>query len=596
MFQSVSKRSNWLLLSRFKNTIHGATMAGKAWKVAEDINSIAVQLAKQLEISPLLGQLLYNRGITEQAKAEAFLMPALNQLHNPFLFKDMERTVERLKRAIDNQETVLIYGDYDVDGITSISLMIRVLSKCLPGKLLYYIPKRLEEGYGLHLSSLDKALAKGVALIITVDCGISAVEEANYLKSKGIDLIITDHHEPQEALPDAYAIIDPKLPSSGYPFHQLAGVGVAFKLLQGLATIVPVIHERLLANLDLVAFGTVADIVPLLEENRVLVKYGLEQIQKTENVGLQALIQGASLKDREITCGHIGFVLAPRINAAGRMANPSLGVKLFLTNDPLQAMDLAKELEKENQTRQEVETLVFQEAKAQIEANPEMKNEHAFVLAGEKWHLGVIGIVASKLVELYNKPVILIGLDGEEGRGSGRSIKGFNLFNTLEYCQEYLLKFGGHEFAAGLSITREQIPVFRVAFLKLAKEKLSREALIPTIQIEGLIELSWVTLDLARELGKLAPCGPSNPTPVLGCKSVNLVDYKSVGENGKHLKLKVAHQNVVREGIGFNLGFIHQELASTREVDVAFSLEENNWNGYVQVQLNLKDIVARGSN
>jgi single-stranded-DNA-specific exonuclease len=571
-------------------------MSGKIWKMIKNDDDNAMRLAKELGISHLMGRLLYNRGIMELDQALAFLTPSLEQLHNAFLFKDMEKVVGRLKKAIDNQETVLIYGDYDVDGITSISLMIRVLSKFLPGKLFYYIPKRLEEGYGLHLNSLDKALLKGVTLFITVDCGISAVEEAGYLRSKGADLIITDHHEPPEVLPEAYAILDPKLDSTGYPFLQLAGVGVTFKLLQGLASVMPEIQEQLFANLDLVAFGTVADIVPLLGENRVLVKYGLEQIRKTENVGLQALIQGTSLKDREINCGHIGFLLAPRINAAGRMGNPSIGVKLFLTRDPLQAMNLAKELEKENQLRQEVESLVLQEAKAQIEAEPELKNEHALVLAGEKWHLGVIGIVASKLVELYNKPVILIGMDGEEGRGSGRSIKGFNLFNMLECCQEYLLKFGGHEFAAGLSITRQQIPAFREAFLKLAKEKLPPEALVPAIYIDGIVELNRLTLDLVRELEKLAPCGPSNPTPVLGCKSLNLIDYKNVGENGKHLKLRVSYQDVIREGIGFNLGFVQQELASTSEVDLAFSVEENNWNGNSQVQLNLKDIVARGSN
>jgi single-stranded-DNA-specific exonuclease len=573
----------------------GAIMS-KRWKLTENPNNNAFQMVQKLGISPLLAHLICNRGITDIVAAEAFLSPTLEDLHDPFLFKDMKRAVERLKLAIKNQETVLIYGDYDVDGITSISVMIRVLSKYLPGKLIYYIPKRLEEGYGLHLSSLDKAFAKGVTLIITVDCGISAVEEAAFLKSKGIDLIITDHHEAKGTLPEAYALIDPKVPDTGYPFTQLAGVGVTFKLLQGLTSEIPEIGERLMANLDLVAFGTVADIVPLLGENRVLVKYGLEKIQKTANVGLKALIQGAALQEREITSGHIGYLLAPRVNAAGRMANPSLGVKLFLTNDPLQAMDFAKELEKENQKRQEIESRVFQEAKAQIEADPGLQNEHALVLAGEGWHLGVIGIVASKLVELYNKPVILIGLDGEEGRGSGRSIQGFNLFNALEHCEQHMIKFGGHEFAAGLSITRENIPAFREAFLKEAKATLTPEALIPTIQIESIIELSGITIDLTRELMKLAPCGSSNPTPILGCRSVDLVDYKSVGENGKHLKLKVSDQNVVCEGIGFNMGFIQPELATTSEVDLAFSLEENNWNGNVQVQLNLKDVVLRGSN
>ncbi|HBF38501.1 MAG TPA: single-stranded-DNA-specific exonuclease RecJ [Firmicutes bacterium] len=568
----------------------------KKWKLIENISNNASQFAQELAISPLLAHLICNRGITDVTAAKDFLLPTLEQLHDPFFFKDMKRAVERLKQAIDKQETVLIYGDYDVDGITSISLMIRVLSKHLPGKLIYYTPKRLEEGYGLHLSSLDKALSKGVTLIITVDCGISAIEEALFLKSKGIDLIITDHHEPKDSLPEAFALIDPKIADSGYPFPQLAGVGVTFKLLQGLAAELPEITERLLANLDLVAFGTVADIVPLLEENRVLVKYGLEKIQKTNNVGLQALIQGAALQEREITSGHIGYLLAPRVNAAGRMANPCLGVKLFLTNDPIQAMDLAKELEKENQKRQEIESQVLQEAKKQIEADPVFENEHAFVLAGEHWHLGVIGIVASKLVEIYNKPVILIGLDGEEGRGSGRSIQGFNLFNALEHCEQHMIKFGGHEFAAGLSIKRENIPAFREAFLKEAKTNLPSEALIPSIQIEGLIELNGITLDLVRELGKLAPCGSSNPTPVLGCKSLDLVGYKSVGENGKHLKLKVSDHHVVCEGIGFNMGFIQPELATTSEVDVAFSLEENNWNGNIQVQLNLKDVVVRGSN
>lgn len=571
-------------------------MAGKVWRISESTGSKADLLAKQLGVSTLLGQLLLNRGISEQATAEAFLTPDLGQLHDPFLFKDMRRAVERLRQAIERQEQVLIYGDYDVDGITSIALMIRVLGKHLPGKLLYYIPKRLEEGYGLHLNCLEKALTRGVSLVITVDCGVSAGEEADYLKSKGIDLIITDHHQPQEKLPDAYAIIDPKISDSGYPFPLLAGVGVTFKLLQGLAVVLPEIKEKLMANLDLVAFGTVADIVPLLEENRVLVKYGLERIAKTENIGLQALIQGASLKGREVTCGHIGYVLAPRVNAAGRIGNPSIGVKLFLTNDPLQAMDFAKELEKENQLRQEVETLVLQEAKAQIEQEPSLAEEHALVLAGENWHLGVIGIVASRLVEIYNKPVILIGLDGAEGRGSGRSIPGFNLFQALENCGQFMGKFGGHEFAAGLTISREQIPGFRKAFQEYARENIAREDLIPSIQVEGLIDLSGVTVDLARELAKLAPYGPANPTPVLGCRSLHLVDYKNVGENGRHLKLKVACRDVVREGIGFNLGFVQQELASAREVDLAFSLEENSWNGSAQVQLNLKDIVTRGSN
>ncbi len=569
-------------------------MPGKVWKLVDTPPELSNELANQLGISPLLGRLLVNRGITDLEKANAFLTPDLNQLHDPFLFSDMGQAVDRLEQAVKNQEQVLIYGDYDVDGVTSVALMIKVLSKLLPGKILYYIPKRLEEGYGLHLASLERAVARGVKLVITVDCGITAVEESIYLKTKGIDLIITDHHEPQAGIPQACAIIDPKLAGAGYPFTQLAGVGVAFKLLQGLASRFPELKERLFKNLDLVAFGTVADIVPLLEENRIIVKYGLERLRQSENIGMQALIQTAGLGERQINAGHIGYLLAPRINAAGRMGNPSIGVKLFLTSDPVQALDLAKELEKENQHRQMTENEVLQEAQTQIEADSDFIQEHALVLAGEGWHLGVIGIVASKLVEIYHKPVILIGFEGDEGRGSGRSIAGFNLFNAIEACGQFLVRFGGHEFAAGLTVTRDRFLEFKKAFLNQAKTNLNEDDLLPWLKIESMVELTGVNLDLARELGKLAPCGPANPTPILGCKALRLVEYRNVGENGKHLKLKVSHENVIRDGIGFNLGNLQQELASTKEVDVAFSLEENNWNGSVQVQLNLKDVVTRG--
>lgn len=569
-------------------------MIKKVWEISEDLNPSAEQLANELGISSLIAQLLLNRGIVDPVKAREFLAPNLEQLHDPFLFRDMERAVSRLRQAMADRETVLIYGDYDVDGITSTTLMIRILNKYFSGRLLYYIPKRLEEGYGLHLSSLEKAVAKGVKLIITVDCGISALEEAAFLKGQGVDLIITDHHEPQEILPEAYAIIDPKVGDEQYPFSQLAGVGVAFKFLQGLAQWMPEISSELFSNLDLVAFGTVADIVPLLEENRILVKYGLQQLNRTQNIGLRSLIEVAGLKGREINSGHIGYVLAPRINAAGRMGNSSIGVKLFLTKDPGQGWQYAKSLEQENQTRQEIEMMVLEDAQAQIRSDPRWATEHALVLAGEGWHLGVIGIVASKLVDMYHKPVILIGMDGEEGRGSGRSIAGFNLFEGIEHCGGHLTRFGGHEFAAGLSLRRDQFSAFKNQFLQVANERLTDEDLLPVLQIESLIDLSNATLDLVRELTQLAPCGSCNPTPVLACEALDLVDFRYVGENGKHLKVKVRDEYVIREGIGFNLGAVYQELSAATEVDLAFSLEENIWNGSASVQLNLKDVRTSG--
>lgn len=567
-------------------------MGRKIWKIANFSSDQAQQLATVLGVSPLLGQLLLNRGLTEPETAAAFLNPELSQLHDPFLLPGMERAISRIGQAIRVQEPVLIYGDYDVDGITSVALLIRVLARLIPGKLLYYIPKRLEEGYGLHTESLEKALDRGVGLIITVDCGISAQKEADYLKARGVDLIITDHHEPPARLPEAYAVINPKLPGGTYPFTQLAGVGVAFKLLQGLTRLFPQLEPRLLENLDLVAFGTVADIVPLMGENRVLVKYGLEQLEKTGNAGIQALIEVAAIKNRPVGCGQIGYVLAPRINAAGRMGNPAVAVKLFLTDDPARAQEYARELENQNQLRQEMENRVLKEAQEQLGANPDLLEGRALVLAGDNWHLGVIGIVASKLVEIYNKPVILIGLNGDEGRGSGRSIAGFNLFQAVENCGRFLKQFGGHEFAVGLEIARDRISEFREAFMEYAGERLTPEDLTPVLKVESMVPLEGLTLDLVKELNRLAPCGPSNPVPVLGCRSLRLVSYKNVGENGKHLKLTVTDDHVVREAIGFNLGFVNQELAATQEVDVAFSLEENSWNGVVQVQLNLKDVMC----
>jgi single-stranded-DNA-specific exonuclease len=568
-------------------------MKRKKWKVSHHQTDEAGRLAAELQISPLLAQLLLNRGISRAEQAVAFLNPDFEHLYDPFRLPGVTAAVERLMAAIATQQRLLVYGDYDADGVTAIALIVRVLAGHFPGRLLYYVPKRLEEGYGLHLASLERAVAKGIDLVVTVDCGISAVAESRFLKEKGIDLIITDHHEPSAELPEALAIIDPKLPGSEYPFTQLAGVGVAFKLLQGLTERLPELREKLLQNLDLVAFGTVADIVPLLDENRILVKFGLEQMAKTTNTGLQALLQAAGFKDRLLNCSHISYILAPRINAAGRMGNSGLGVKLLLTSDPVQAFDLARELERENQNRQETEALVFQEVQAQLEAGLDFENEPALVLSGADWHPGVIGIVASKLVDMYFKPVILVGFDGEEGRGSGRSVCGFNLFEALQECSGHLVKFGGHELAAGLTVKRDQFPAFKEAFLELARQRLSLEQTVPILRIESLIDLERADLELARELARLAPCGTANPTPVLACRDVNLVDLRGVGENGKHLKIKVGNTAAIRDGIGFNMGALYEQLHGAAAVDLAFALEENIWNGTVQVQLNLRDIVTR---
>lgn len=576
----------------------------KKWKIPDKTSGYSQEIVDHYGLSPIIGKMLARRGILTLEEARTFFEGGLEALQSPFFLPDLRKAVQRVASAIRNQEKILIYGDYDVDGLTSVALLLRVLRPYNKGNIIYYIPKRLDEGYGLHEQALAKAARYGCSLVLTVDCGITACREADFLAENRIDLVITDHHEIGEQLPKAVAIIDPKLlsptvgkaeyDSDSCPFSQLAGVGVTFKFLQGLVQELPELEEELWSNLDLVALGTIADVVPLLGENRILVKEGLKVLTGTKNPGLSALIKSAGLWGKEIDAWHVGYLLAPRLNACGRLGDSTTGLKLLVATDQAKAEQIANKLEFLNLQRKKVEDEVLHEAVSFLEriAWGQERREKIILLAGEGWHPGVIGIVASRLVEKYYMPTVLLSMNGEAGRGSARSIEGFHIFKALAQCSAYLQKFGGHEMAAGLEVQRDKLEDFRRALQEVANTHISNEMLIPQLEVEEEIELKMVTADLLREIQSLAPFGTGNHRPVLACRGVKLVSSRVVGKDGKHLRIMVGDGTSNIEGIGFNLGPLYDLVSSSNLLDLAFCLDINDWNN--QLQLVLKDLSPAG--
>jgi len=567
-------------------------MARRIWRIEPCAPTLTAQEQTQLGISPLVASMLARRGIQDMAAALRFLEGGLADLYSPSLLPEADKAAQRLKEAICKHEKILIYGDYDVDGITSTALILRVLRKLNVKDIMYFIPRRLEEGYGLNRSVLEKAVKHGCRLVVTVDCGISGNTEAAYLKDNGVDLIITDHHEPPEELPAAYAIVNPKVPAVNYPCPYLAGVGVAFKFLQALAEYYPEIRPGMEENLDLVAIGTIADVVPLLDENRILVREGLKRLANSTNLGLQTLLHRIGLEP-PLTAEQVGYILGPRINACGRLNTPTMALQLFLATDPVEAVRLADQLEEANRKRQNVEEKVMAEALAMVESDFDPKRDYALVLAGEGWHPGVIGIVASRITERYYRPTVMIGVENGIGKGSARSIPGFHLFRALQGCSERLVRFGGHEMAAGLTIEAEEISEFRSAFNALASQELTTDKLQPVLFAEDEIRLEQVNMALIDELLRLAPFGVGNPAPVLIARNLQVLFGKAVGEGARHLKLKLSDGRSSRNGIGFNLGRFTDEVLQAERVDVAFTAEKNTWNDVTDVQLVIKDIQTR---
>jgi single-stranded-DNA-specific exonuclease len=560
------------------------------WQLAEEPDPQRMKaLCHELGISPIIARLLSNRGIDSVDSGHVFLNPRLEFLHDPFLFRDMEKAVDRIIKALKSKELIMIFGDYDVDGITATSLLYLILTR-LGANVSYYIPNRMSEGYGLSVSGIKEAAERGVSLIITVDCGITAVEEVSLAGTLGVDMVITDHHEVQEQIPQAQAIINPKNAADDYPDAYLAGVGVAFKLAQGLYSRLGLDDSELEGHLDLVALGTSADIVPLVGENRILTKFGLEQVAKTDKVGLRSLVEITGLLGDEIQTGHVVFILAPRINAVGRLGDAGRAITLLATNKSDRARRIARFLNDENRRRKGIDEIMLQEARMLVKKTVDLDRDRAIVLASQKWHPGVIGIVASRVVERFYRPTVLIALDGDKGKGSGRSISGFNLYEALEECQEHLIRFGGHKYAAGLTIGASKIDAFREALNRVASERLTQEIMTPSLKIDAPIGLGSVDEQLLADLSTLAPFGPQNMRPVLMASNLEVVGYpRVVGQN--HLKFKVRQEERVLDVIAFDQG---QRLADLEvgkaNLSLAFVLEENRWQGRSMLQLRAKDL------
>jgi single-stranded-DNA-specific exonuclease len=547
------------------------------------------EIARELAVPEIMARILLNRQIDSFEKAYTFFRPDLENLHDPFLLKDMDKAVERLHKALHTGENILIYGDYDVDGVSSAALMYLVLSRMVGSKVTYYIPDRMTEGYGLSVNSIREISESDVSLIVTVDCGVTAVEEIALAKELGMDTVVCDHHQPSDELPPAVAILDPKLPDSDYPFQELAGVGVAFKLLQGLYQKLEMPDAELDEYLDLVAIGSCADIVPLTDENRILVRHGLDKINYNPRFGVRALLESSGLVNREITAGLIVFVLAPRINAVGRLGDAKRAVQLFTAPTLQHARTFARELEKENRLRRDIDEITFKEALAILKEKLDPENDKAFVLYKRDWHPGVIGIVASRMVEKFYRPTIMITVVDGIGKGSARSISNFNIYQAIKECSHLLSGFGGHKYAAGLTIKEDNIPEFVEAFKKAAESHLQPENLIPCLNIDGEIELKDFSPRFMRLLKLLGPFGPMNLRPVFMSRNLKILGTPSiVGHN--HLKLKVEQNGTVMDVIGFNMADYLKKIGENGTVDCVYVIEENRWNGKTTIQLRLKDI------
>lgn len=560
----------------------------KLWRIKENQTETLDRLSKALNISKITANVLVNRGIDTIDKARGFLNPALKDLHTPFLLKDMEKAVARINRAMEKSENIWIYGDYDVDGVTSVSLL-KLYFKSVGYDVNYYIPDRFDEGYGINCEAIDYIKSKGGELIISVDCGITSTDEVEYAKSLGIDFIISDHHQCQEIIPKALAVINPKRPDCKYPYDMLAGVGIAFKLIQAL-TPVDKYQEMCFKYLDIVAFGTVADVAPITGENRIIVKYGLDKLNNTENIGLKALIDVCGLNDKKINSGHIGFVLAPKINAAGRIKDASMGVELLTTDSYEFAIEIAKKLYDDNLHRQSIEKNIVLEAEKIIEQDIDLKKEKVLVLASEGWHHGVIGIAASRIAEKYCRPTIILGVEDGVAKGSARTFGDINIFELLSLSKEYFIKFGGHAQAAGLSLWKKDLEAFRVKINQIANTTIKEKDLVPRLNIDMLLNRKDVVFNVLDEIEKLEPFGLGNPKPQFAYKNLHIESLNLVGKDKNHLKMVVQDGSRLFDCIGFNFSRTGNSLDKGTKVDLVFYLEKNNFKGVETIQFNLKDV------
>ena len=545
-------------------------------------------LQNALQVDEIIATLLVQRGIETFEQAKTFFRPTLEDLHNPYLMKDMDKAVSRIEKAIANNENILVFGDYDVDGTTAVSLVSSYLRSFYPN-VATYIPDRYNEGYGISYLGIDYAEDNDVSLIIALDCGIKSIDHVNYAKAKNIDFIICDHHRPGDILPDAIAVLDPKREDCSYPYDELCGCGVGFKLIQALAENRNQTIQDLLPYLDLVATAIAADIVPITGENRVLAKFGLEVINSNPRPGIKALIQ--NVKKKVLTITDVVFIVAPRINAAGRVKHGNEAVALLTEYDLEQAEQFASEIEQHNSDRKELDKQITKEALLQIEENNE-QNRFSTVVYQENWHKGVIGIVASRLVEKYYRPTIVFTKSGDKLAASARSVKDFDVYNALEACAEHLEQFGGHMYAAGMTLKEENYENFKNAFENEVKKTIPPDLLIPEISVD--LEMNFSDLDekFMRILKQFEPFGPENMTPVFLSKNIIDSGYaKTLGNDAEHLKAFVKQNNSPNfNAIGFGLGDKIDIVKNRNPFEAVYVLEENEWNGTVSLQLQLRDV------
>lgn len=567
-------------------------MINKRWKIKEVEDTFSIKtLSESLNISEVLAKLLVQRNIKTFYQAKKFFRPSLENLHDPFLMKGMDIATRRIIQAITENQLIFIYGDYDVDGTCATSLLYLFLKE-LDANVDFYIPKRLEEGYGLSKEGIDFIKSKNASLVITVDCGITAVEETEYANSCGIDIIICDHHQPKDEIPNALAVLDPLIPQCNYPFKYLSGAGVAFKLAQGISEKIGK-RELPLEYLDLVALAGAADIVPLTDENRILVKAGLDKINQNPRAGIEALIKSAGLQLGTLTSGQVVFTIAPRINAVGRLGDARRAVQLLITKDPQEAHTLAKVLEDENYERRKIDVDTFDDANQLVENCIDLRNELAIILHQEEWHPGVIGIVASRLVEKYYRPTIMLTTIDGVAKGSARSINNFNIYEALQKCEDILLHFGGHQAAAGLAVEIDKLEDFKARFNEIVKATITEDDLYPEILIDSTLKFSEITPKFIRVLDQFAPFGPENMRPVFLTEGAELSGLpRVVGNNHLVASFKQNSALKVFDSIGFNLGEYLDLLLKNQKskFDIVYILDKIIKDDKVYPQLKLRDI------